>query len=184
MWIKRAFESTELLMAGDVPKTLVHLSSSPRETENLVDMLDWPVKMLQAIAEGVDGVLDREAGDIEGEFKRNRAAETLKKGLNTDVKRLRIEELDEDEKRCAPSEFSKLIDSEREGANLVLDDDHQAKAVKNDNATIRTKDWDFFLALGLPEEIRAREWREAAVKIRPLVMMKWWRRHQLRKCIK
>jgi hypothetical protein len=54
--------------------------------------------------------------------------------------------------------------------------------VKNDNLAVRVKDWNFFLALGLPEEIRKRNWSEAAAKIHPLAI-KWWRRHQLRECL-
>jgi hypothetical protein len=37
---------------------------------------------------------------------------------------------------------------------LIDEDEHQAEAVKNDNAAVRTKGWDFFLALGLSDEIR------------------------------
>jgi hypothetical protein len=62
-------------------------------------------------------------------------------------------------------------------------DDYKAKAVERDDLAVRIHDWDFFLALGLAEEIWGRAWRKAAESIRPAAM-RWWKRNQLRKCIK
>ena len=60
---------------------------------------------------------------------------------------------------------------------------HQAKAVKRDDAAVRVHDWDFFLALGLTEDILARPWRDSAkIILRPA--MKWWHCKQLRDGIK
>jgi hypothetical protein len=56
--VKRKFESKGLLAAADVPEKLVHLSQSHLEINKLVDELDWPVKMLQAVAEATKGTLE------------------------------------------------------------------------------------------------------------------------------
>jgi hypothetical protein len=58
LWVKRKFESKELLAAADVPEKLVHLSQSHLEINKLADELDWPVKMLQAVAEATKGTLE------------------------------------------------------------------------------------------------------------------------------
>jgi hypothetical protein len=58
MWVKRGFEAKELLMAGDVPEKLIHLAASSQEVDEMVDVLDWPVKMLQAVEEGVEEMLE------------------------------------------------------------------------------------------------------------------------------
>jgi hypothetical protein len=182
LWVKRSFEAKELLIAGDVPEKIIHLASTSQEVDRMVNVLDWPVKMLQAVAEGIDGILDKSFACLRAGSKRNRTPGTTD-GLNDGVKRLRLKETDEDECRDpVESENAMGGDPIREEVSLEAENDHQAKAVKNDNARVRSKDWDFFLALGLDDEIRARDWREAAVKIRPLAM-RWWRRHQLRKCL-
>jgi hypothetical protein len=59
---------------------------------------------------------------------------------------------------------------------------HLAKAVKSDRMPVRVKDWNFFLALGLSEKVKARKWVDAAENIRR-VAIKWCRRNQLRKCL-
>jgi hypothetical protein len=182
MWVTRNYEAKELLMAGDVPEKLIHLASLAQQADSMVDVMDWPVKMLQAVAEGVEGILDEDASFCAVGCKRTRKCEDLVL-LNAEVKRMQLKEPEENEFRDVEScESQTGIEPGREGPGLE-DDKHQAKAVKNDNAAVRTKDWDFFLALGLAEEVRARKWREAATKIRPLAM-RWWRRHQLHKCLK
>jgi hypothetical protein len=55
------------------------------------------------------------------------------------------------------------------------DDIHLAKAVKNDNSDVLSSSW---VARRDPKV----NWSDAAAKIRPLAI-KWWRRHQLRKCL-
>jgi hypothetical protein len=178
LWVTRNYEAKELLMAGDVPEKLIHLASSAQEVDSMVDAMDWPVKMLQAVAEGVEGILEEDGSFCAVGCKRMRKCEDLV-SLNAEVKRMRIKEPEETESRDVENcESQTGIEPGREGPGLE-DDKHQAKAVKNDNAAVRTKDWDFFLALGLGEEVRTRNWREAATKIRPLAM-RWWRKHQLR----
>jgi hypothetical protein len=87
MWVKRGFEAKELFMAGDVPETLMHLAVSSQEVDKMVDVLDWPVKMLQAVTEGVEGILDKDGKCSGIGVKHSRKSDSLK-ALNADVKRM------------------------------------------------------------------------------------------------
>lgn len=62
IWVKRKFEAKELLAAADVPEKLVHLSASHYDLNKIVDALDFPIKMLQAVAEAVGTSLDSSGG--------------------------------------------------------------------------------------------------------------------------
>jgi hypothetical protein len=55
--------------------------------------------------------------------------------------------------------------------------------LKDDKAPIWTENWDTFLYLGLPEEIKGRNWAIAACTIR-LLIARHWHRLQLRKWIR
>jgi hypothetical protein len=54
LWVKRKFEAKRLLTVADVPEKLVHLSASHYEVNKMVDELDWPLKLLQAVMEAVN----------------------------------------------------------------------------------------------------------------------------------
>jgi hypothetical protein len=62
IWVKRKFEAKELLAAANVPEKLVHLSASHYDLNKIVDALDFPIKMLQAVAEAVGTSLDSSGG--------------------------------------------------------------------------------------------------------------------------
>jgi hypothetical protein len=180
IWVKHRFEAKALLAAAGVPKKLVHLSQ-PHEVELLLDHLEWPVKMLQTVAEGLESCLSQP------EAQRKRRRETAEVDhLMALAKRVHL-----DPDRSIQME-SEADPSNRNSAKRSLEaeevagsdrDDYKAKAVKRHDSAVRIHDWDFFLALGLAEEIRDRAWRKAAETIRPAAM-RWWKRKQLRKCIK
>jgi hypothetical protein len=71
------------------------------------------------------------------------------------------------EQAFAPNPNTSLSEANDETEAEEKEDKHLAKAVKNDNSAVRVKDWNFFLALGLSEKVRARNWKEAAERIRP-----------------
>jgi hypothetical protein len=167
IWVKRRFEVKKLLAAADVPEKLVHLSQ-PHEVELLLDHLDWPVTMLQTVAERLEPCVSQP------EAQRKRGRETaevddlmaLAKRVHLDPDRsIQMEsEVDPSNRNLAKRslEAEEVAGSDR--------DDHKAKAVKRVDSAVRIHDWDFFLALGLAEEIWDRAWRKAVETIRPAAM--------------
>ncbi len=86
LWVKRAFEYADMWMAADVQEKLVHLTDSPQVVDALVDGLDWPVKMFQAVAVGIEGVIGTTPLDsLHGEIKK-RVCDSVR-ALDTQAKR-------------------------------------------------------------------------------------------------
>jgi hypothetical protein len=82
IWVKRKFESKELLAAVDVPERLVHLAAGYNKVNALLDKVDWPIKTLQSVAEAVNGVLS--FGD---RFTKRKAEEVELKPVEAMLKR-------------------------------------------------------------------------------------------------
>jgi hypothetical protein len=179
-----------LLAAADVPEKLVHLSASHYELNEMVDALDCPIKMLQAVAEAVGARLESVPGEAVSGVRKRKAFEGALEDVESMAKRISLgpelhvlgDEAGLMEKAFAPDLTRLEVDSTGGNEAEENEDIHLAKAVKNDNSAVRVKDWNFFLALGLPEKIRSRNWKDAAEAIRPAAM-RWWRRHQLQKCL-
>jgi hypothetical protein len=190
IWVKRKFEPKELLAAADVPEKLVHLSSSHCELNEMVDALDCPVKMLQAVAEAIGLSLGAVGSGTRPGDRKRKAVEGALEDVESMTKKISlrtvIHNVDDEaglvEEAFQPDPGPPLMNSVGVKECEEKEDVHLAKAVKNDNSAVRVKDWNFFLALGLPEVVRSRNWKEAAETIRP-VAMRWWRRSQLRKCL-
>jgi hypothetical protein len=190
IWVRRKFESKELLAAADVPEKLVHLSASHCELNEMVDVLDYPIKILQAVAEAIGLSLGSTNDVIRSGGLKRKALECSLKEVESLTTRISLESglhsLD-DEVGLVDRAFAAdpgFLNADTAAQNDCEDEEvgHLAKAVKNDNSAVRVKDWNFFLALGLPLAVRSRNWKDAAERIRPMAM-RWWRRHQLRKCL-
>jgi hypothetical protein len=125
LWVKRAFEAKEILMAGDVPETFIHLAATLQEMDCLIDVLDWPSKMLQVVAEGVEGILDKDPKGAGSGTKRNRKAGSIE-GFNLEVNQMRLKNLGGDESRDVyDSRNGSKMDSGREDPSL--EDDYTTK---------------------------------------------------------
>ena len=160
IWVKRHFETKELLAAADVPEKLIHLSL-PHEVELLVEHVFCPIKVLQTVAEALEDSLKRE-GDGR---KRQREIDVTE--VTTAAKRVHLGLTAIEESVLAADLDATPLENHRlDGRDDHDGNEHQAKAVKRDDASVRVHDWDFFLALGLAEEIPARPCREAAKIIR------------------
>ncbi len=141
IWIKRKFEAKELLAAADVPEKLVHLSQSHFEINKLVDELDWPVKMLQAVAEATEGTLES-TDRLQSVGKKRKVDEVTLDEVENMTKKINLGPSPEIMSEAGVLEEAFLPDPNQSNEHLngdepqKEDDAHLAKAVKNDNSAV------------------------------------------------
>jgi hypothetical protein len=88
--VRRKFEAKELLAAADVPEKLVHLSSSHCELNEMVDALDCPVKMLQAVAEAIGLSLGAVASESRPRDRKRKALEWAMEDVESMTKKISL----------------------------------------------------------------------------------------------
>jgi len=157
MWIKRRIQVSEILAAYDVPDQMLRLDGEVISAEELVTLTPRPIKVLQALSEGVKRILNTDDSRERDQKKR--------RGIS-------------DDSAIHPSKKLKWVGLD---AEEVFQLDNFLKAAKNDDAPPPIEMWNHFLLRGLsfqPTQ-EGRDWEKALVQIRKLGL-RWWKRDKFR----
>jgi len=151
VWVKRPIQSSEILAAMDVPEQMIRTRNIHLSAEELLLLVDTPVKMLQGLAESV------------------KLALTLEEPNTPDSKRIRKGS------DCVSPPSVEIGETEDSNKAYIFPNMNNLKAAKSDDAKVPIEMWEHYLFKGLEHRdlILSRDWKTAIRTLRKFGLRMW-----------